>query len=123
MTVAVPAPFTGGWRRVSMAVGDEPPAESMDVWWLQAPTQHADLRTPLQGGTGDDAVLSFAGTTTWDGAWLTWTPDLTLVASDEPDTGLISWDGADLMEAGTFTADGSTVPYVERWRRLPDSDA
>jgi hypothetical protein len=104
-----------------MAVGDGPPEESMDVWWLQAPSRHADLRTPRRAGSFADPVLSFAGTTTWDGAWLTWTPDLTLVPSDRPDTGLVSWDGDDLMEAGTFDDDGVPVPYVERWRRLPDS--
>lgn len=123
MTGVLPGEFTGGWRRVSITVGDGEPHEDMSVWWLQSATHHADLRVPLvPGSPAEQDILSFAGTTTWDGAWLTWTPALTLVPSDRPDTGLVSWDDGDLLEAGSFEVDGAEVPYLERWRRIPGTD-
>jgi hypothetical protein len=57
----------------------------------------------------------------WDEPSLTWIPDLELVPNDFPDTGVVSWDGADLLETGTTVVDGADVTYVERWRRLPDT--
>jgi hypothetical protein len=111
----IPAEFTGGWIRTSISRGSAPPGEDMIVWWLQSASRHADLRMPLTPG---GEVTSFAGTTVWTAPSLTWIPDLELVPSDFRDTGVVSWDGADLLEAGTsFTG----VGYVERWRRLPDT--
>jgi hypothetical protein len=118
----IPEALTGGWKRVSISLGGEPPSEDMDVWWLQTATRHADLRVPH--GIADpcaEQCLSFAGTTSWDEPWLTWTPELTLLASEEIDTGRVSWDGEDMLEAGSTTIDGSEVGYVERWRRIPST--
>ncbi len=113
----VPAAFTGGWVRASMSLDGAPPFEDTLVWWLQSSTKHVDLRLPL--ATGD--VISFAGTTTWQAPSLTWVPDLELVPGEFPDTGVVSWEGEDLLEAGTFLIDGTEVGYVERWKRLPDT--
>jgi hypothetical protein len=117
---AIPAELTGGWQRVSIAVGDGPPREDCSVWWLQAPSCHADLRVPIGEGA---QPLAFAGSTSWQEPALTWTPALSLDPTDEVDTGVISWDGADLLEEGTCTVEGERVRYVERWRRLPGSTA
>jgi len=116
----IPAEFTGGWERISIAVDGGPSCEDMTVWWLQSVTKHADLRVPLApGGEG----MAFAGTTRWQAPSLTWLPDLEWIPSGELDTGAVSWDGDDLLEAGTTTVDGREVSYVERWRRMPDSAA
>jgi hypothetical protein len=114
----IPDEFTGGWVRVTIALGDAPPHEDMLVWWLQAASRHADLRTPLNG---DGERVAFAGTTVWDQPSLSWLPALELVPSGFPDTGVVAWDGTDLLESGTTVVDGAPVPYVERWRRLPDT--
>jgi hypothetical protein len=111
----IPAEFTGGWVRASIALGGAPAFEDTDVWWLQSYSKHADLRVPRTPG-GD--VVCFAGSTVWTAPFLTWVPDLELVTSGFPDTGVVSWDGADLLEAGITD---SGVGYVERWRRLPDT--
>lgn len=113
----IPAEFTGGWVRASMSLDGAEPFEDTVVWWLQSTSKHVDLRLPLVEGE----VISFAGTTTWEAPSLTWVPDLELVPNEFPDTGVVSWDGDDLLEAGTFIVDGSEVGYVERWQRLPDT--
>ena len=116
----IPAEFTGGWVRTSIALGDEPACEDMLVWWLQSTSRHADLRVPL--GPGAERV-AFAGTTVWEPPSLTWLPDLELVPSGFPDTGVVTWASADLLERGTTVVGGASVGYVERWRRLPDTAA
>jgi hypothetical protein len=113
----IPAEFTGGWARAGLSLDGGAFLEDAVVWWLQAPVRHADLRIPAVG-TGP--TTSFAGVTTWDGSALTWTREIDLEHYDGADVGTTSWDGADLLESGTFEAeDGSTVRYVERWVRLP----
>ena len=113
--------MTGGWQRITIAIGDGEPTEDSTVWWLQAPSRHADLRTPLEQDTGAEPMC-FAGTTSWAEPSLTWTPALELTPSVFLDIGEIGWDGDDMMEAGSFEADGGSVGYVERWRRLPGSE-
>lgn len=115
----IPAELTGGWVRHGMAVDGGEPTEPAVVWWLQAPSAHCDLRVPHEG---TDGLMAFAGTTTWAEPALTWTPALELDPSAFEDVGVVSWDGPDLMEAGSWTDDGREVPYVERWRRLPGSE-
>ena len=110
----IPAEFTGGWVRASISLDGSEPFEDTLVWWLQSTSAHADLRVPF---SGDGEVISFAGETVWADPSLTWIPALELVPNEFPDTGVLSWDGADLLEAGTAGA----VSYVERWQRLPDT--
>ena len=112
--------MTGGWVRNGISLDDAEPVENALVWWLQAPSKHCDLRLPLDG---DDGLMSFAGTTTWAEPCLTWIPEIELDPSIFTDIGAISWDGADLMEAGVFVDGDRAVSYVERWQRLPGSDA
>jgi hypothetical protein len=109
----IPAEFTGGWVRASISLADSEPFEDTLVWWLQSTSAHADLRVPF----GDGEVVSFAGETVWADPSLTWIPAMELVPNDFPDTGVVSWDGADLLEAGV----SGEVSYVERWQRLPGS--
>jgi hypothetical protein len=116
----IPDEFTGGWVRVSIALGDAPPIEDMLVWWLQAPSRHADLRLPLEPG---GELVAFAGTTVWEPPSLTWLPALELVPSGFPDTGVVRWDGTELLETGSTVIDGVPTAYVERWRRLPGTAA
>ncbi|MCW2785275.1 MAG: hypothetical protein JWP74_1792 [Marmoricola sp.] len=115
----IPAEFTGGWVRSGISLDGLPPVEDAVVWWLQAPVRHADLRLPV---ADQEPPTSFAGVTTWDGSALTWSRELDLEHYDGVDVGTTSWDGADLLESGTFQGDdGSSVSYVERWVRLPGS--
>jgi hypothetical protein len=117
----IPAEFTGGWVRASISLDGSAPFEDTLVWWLQSSSAHADLRVPhshLDGAT-DGEVISFAGETVWTNDFrnvpsLTWIPALELVPNEFPDTGVVSWEGADLLEAGV----SGEVSYVERWQRL-----
>jgi hypothetical protein len=115
----IPGVFTGGWVRRGISLGDQPPVEDAVVWWLQAPTLHADLRVPNDGG---EPLTSFAGVTTWDGTALTWTRAVDLEHYDGVDVGTVAWDGADLLESGTFEDDSGLTSYTERWVRLPGSE-
>ncbi|SOD74827.1 hypothetical protein SAMN05892883_4020 [Jatrophihabitans sp. GAS493] len=115
----IPAELTGGWVRNGIAIDGADPIETTVVWWLQAPSKHCDLRVPQVGTEG---VMSFAGTTTWDDPVLTWHPEIELDPSIFEDIGVISWDGEDMMETGSFAEGGRDVSYVERWQRLPGSE-
>jgi hypothetical protein len=117
----IPAEMTGGWVRSGIALDGGRPREDLLVWWLQAPSKHCDLRVPLIGAEGP---MSFAGITTWLDPCLTWTHELELEhdARQDDDSGIVTWEGADLLETGTFRLDNREVAYVERWRRLPGSD-
>lgn len=115
----IPAEFTGGWVRASITLDGSAPFEDALVWWLQSSSAHADLRVPFAAG---GEVIAFAGTTVWssdseDVPSLTWLPALALVPNEFPDTGLVSWDGTDLIETGT----AGEIAYVERWQRLPET--
>jgi hypothetical protein len=109
----------GGWIRSGIAIDGGVEAEDTLVWWLQAPSKHCDLRVAYSGTEG---LMSFAGTTTWAESRLTWTPEIALDPSIFEDIGVITWDGADMMEAGVYYEDGREVGYVERWKRLPGSE-
>ncbi len=125
----IPPDFTGGWARVSISLDGAAPFEDTTVWWLQAASKHADLRVPLSGSGSGSAlmaasdpapgVMAFAGTTHWEAPSLTWVPEVELDPSELADTGVMSWDGEDMLEAGETVVDGRRLRYVERWRRLP----
>lgn len=108
----------GGWVRNGLGLDGAEPTEDAVVWWLQASSKHCDLRIPH---LGDGGLKAFAGTTTWADPRLTWHPELELNPNFSEDIGVITWDGVDLMETGTFTEDGRETTYVERWQRLPGS--
>lgn len=114
----IPDIFTGAWVRRGLSLDGGPFQEDSVVWWLQGPLVHADLRVPINTGPS----TCFAGVTAWDGAALTWTRAVDLEDYAGIDTGAVTWDGPDLLEAGQFdNGDGTTTRYVERWVRLPDS--
>lgn len=114
----LPEEFVGAWYRVDIAIDGGEPGEHQTVWWLQAPFAFADLRVPLDGGGDAD---SFAGHTSWSEPSLTWTRHLDLHEQPVADTGVITWDGDDMLEDGLFGFAGKEpVAYRERWRRLPD---
>src|SRR5690348_10458191 len=115
----IPEAFTGGWVRQGLSIDGGPFIESAVVWWLQTEEHHADLRIPMDRAA---QPTSFAGVTTWDGSALTWTRQVDLEDFDGSDQGTMTWDGADLIESGTWVQpDGSATAYVERWVRLPGS--
>jgi hypothetical protein len=133
----IPRRFQGAWRRVSIAVDGGPPGEACDVVWVQAASAFADIRVARPGYGDLHPPASFAGTTAWRHPHLSWRHDLDLDAGrsgagrspedtgdtgDVGDVGRVSWDGDDLVEAGTFDDGGRPVPYVEVWRRMPRSD-
>lgn len=115
--MSVPAAFVGAWQRRSIAFGDEPPGETLDVIWLQTgPGPFADIRIDRATGA---PVACFAGTTTWTPPQLTWHHELDLAPIGRPDVGTVSWHGGDLVETGETVLDGETVAYTEVWHRLP----
>ena len=101
---------------MSIAVGDEPPDEPCDVYWLQAREAFSDLRLPRRSGADPAA---FSGHTTFEPPALTWHHRLDLTSSHEPDIWVVEWRGADLVERGRAVIDGVDVPYEEVWRRVP----
>jgi hypothetical protein len=119
--MTVPPEFKGGWFRVDMSINGGVPTETQTVWWLQANAAFADLRVPITPDAAQAPVDSFAGVTTWDAPSLTWHRELDLHGRPDADTGVIEWDGDDMLEDGKFGFDGNDpVSYRERWRRLPD---
>lgn len=134
--MVVPERFRGAWKRVSLSLDGRPPSEPAVVVWVQADAAFADVRLPRDVHDPDHAPACFAGATAWDPPHLRWAHHLDLdvppgvgTAPDEvedaatSDVGLVSWDGADLVERGTFAIGGRDVPYVEVWQRLPGCDA
>ncbi|HET6953542.1 MAG TPA: hypothetical protein VFI47_24400 [Acidimicrobiales bacterium] len=126
----IPAPFRGAWRRVSLSVDGGPPIEPSDVVWVQSASAYADLRVPRPGHADRHPPASFAGITTWRDPHLHWRHDVDLdvdpisaggAAPAGGDVGRVWWDGADLVETGTFGTGDRGTPYVEVWRRLPGS--
>jgi Protein HRI1 len=108
----IPDEFVGAWRRVSIAIDDEPPQEDSDVVWLQARSGFADLRMPRADSVDP---MAFAGVTTWEPPSLTWHHNISL----EPpwtDVGAVHWRGDDLVERGATTVDGEPATYEEVWR-------
>jgi HRI1 protein len=115
---AIPDPFVGAWRRVSITLGDGPPDEPSDVVWLQARCRFADLRLPRRRGV---EPVAFAGVTSWDAPALTWHHRLDLAAS-APDVGVMEWRGDDLVERGAAYHGGELTTYEEVWRRAPGGE-
>jgi hypothetical protein len=126
--MAIPERFRGAWQRVALSLDGASPGEPAVVVWVQADEVFADLRVPRDVRDSGHAPACFAGVTTWEPPHLCWDHHLDLEA--EPghgpatgDVGLVSWEGGDLVERGTFVIGGRTVPYVEVWRRLPGCEA
>jgi len=124
----LPEPFTGGWLRRSIRLGDGAPGEGSTVVWLQAGEHFADLRVPYDAPAAEGhVVMSFAGTTAWQPGGgdtperLRWTHVLDLQAWAAEDGAAVWFDGDDLIEEGVFDIDGESVPYTEVWGRLPGS--
>lgn len=115
----IPEAFVGAWQRVSIALGDEPASAGAHVMWVQGWSAYADIRVPLVAG--GDGLDCFAGHTSWEPPCLRWGHDIDLAGGPAAvtDVGFVEWDGADLIERGTFVIDGAEVAYVEVWRKLP----
>lgn len=113
-----PARFTGLWRRVSVAVGEQQPDERASVHWLQAGDRFVDLRRPLDGQSALSGPRAFGGTTAWRAPVLTWHHELDSRPGPSADEGHITWDGdGRLTERGVVAVAGETLPYVEVWER------
>jgi hypothetical protein len=111
---------------VSIALGDGPPIERQNVFWLQAASGFADLRLPIDEASGA-GTSCFAGVTSFDddggAAHLQWAHDVSLEPVLSGDEGYVEWRDDDLVERGVFAIDGALAPYEELWRREPASDA
>jgi hypothetical protein len=114
--MTVPDEFVGAWRRRSIALDGGAPAETATVIWLQTHSAFADVRVDAASGA---AVACFAGHTSWQPPQLHWRHDLDLAGQGRADIGTVAWRGHDLVESGETDVDGTVVPYVEVWRRLP----
>lgn len=136
----IPERFRGAWKRVSLSLDGRPPSEPAVVVWVQADEAFADVRVPRDVRDPDHVPACFAGATSWDPPYLRWAHHLDLDVppgagagagappgavedSATSDVGLVSWEGDDLVERGTFTIGGRDVPYVEVWQRLPRCEA
>jgi hypothetical protein len=125
----VPDAYLGVWNRTLLetAGGRD---ERSQVWWLQTPRWHADLRIPAGrpdfSGVNrladcDDAQLAwlarqqgFCGVTQVDGDDCTWHRQLDFQpANGSRDIGRMIFDGERVIETGVES------DYLEIWERLP----
>ena len=128
--MAVPDEYVAVWSRVSIALDDQPAGEYQDVTWMQSGELYCDLRVPLTALVGADVseVVSFAGDCISESPCLRWTHELELDRDPGPgslagvDVGEVWWDGADLIERGSFEGPDGPVVYTEVWRRLDPGD-
>jgi len=118
---AIPARFTGTWRRRSIAFDGGEPHEPATVVWVQSSSDYADLRVPVDGV--GDPPKSFAGRVRWDGRCLRWSREVDL--DDRPGAevvGRVWFEDGLLLEAGTFQRRDGPRAYVQVWERQPGSD-
>ena len=128
--MAVPDEYVAVWSRVSIALDDQPAVEYQDVTWIQSGELYCDLRVPLAERLGADVsdVVSFAGDCISEPPCLRWTHQLELDREPGPgslagvDVGEVWWDGADLIERGSFEGADGPIVYTEVWRRLDPGD-
>lgn len=119
----VPADLIGIWRRESiLLIGvegiPEVPRETADVIWFQARSRYADLRLPRAPGAGPlSAAEAFGGGQTWRAPRLHFHHELDRSGGFGDDQGVLSWDGATLLERGEFVSAGVVCRYTERWVR------
>lgn len=116
----IPDELLGVWRRESIqligAPGiDSAPFETAEVYWFQARSRFADLRIPRRSGVPLSDAEAFGGTQTWQPPSLRFHHALDRSGKPGADQGDLSWDGATLVEHGTFEVDGEHCQYVERW--------
>lgn len=111
--MTLPARFLGAWLRTEMLV-DGGAVENAPTMWLEAGAAFVDVRAP--GGVASD--MTFAGTTSWSEPHLTWTHEIDSAESDA-DVGLITPDGDDFVESGSFTLDDREITFAERWTPQP----
>ena len=114
----IPEDLVGVWRRISLAIGDDPPSENSRVVWIQARARFADIRTPAEGAPGGVEPMSFAGHSSWDAPRLTFHHAIDLGAPSE-DVGALSWRGEELVESGEIESKGQNIAFEEVWRRTP----
>jgi hypothetical protein len=113
--IDLPARFFGAWERSALTIDGAPVTDAGRAVWVQAGAVFVDVRGP--GGFASDTC--FAGTTKWSEPYLAWTHVIDRAgAQDGEDRGHITFDGDDLIEAGSFIA-GVERAYAERWTRLP----
>ena len=127
----MPDAYLGVWNRTLLetASGRD---ERSQVWWLQTPRWHADLRIPagrpdFSGVSSlavcDDTQLAwlatqqgFCGVTQVDGNDCTWHRQLDFQpANGSRDIGHMAFDGERVIETGV------DADYLEIWERLPQS--
>lgn len=111
------ADLQGGWRRVSLRLGDEAPFECQDVLWLQVGEHFADLR--VRNGPEDLLPASaFAGVVGVDPPAIDFVHQVDLADEPAHDRAELSWRGPDLVERGVVDLDGVEVSFEEVWRRV-----
>lgn len=127
----VPDPYLGVWRRTLLETASARDEHSQ-VWWLQTPRWHADLRLPagrpdFSGVTRlaecNDVQLAwlatqqgFCGVTQVDGEQCTWHRQMDFQpANGNRDIGRMVFDGERVIETGV------EADYREIWERLPPS--
>jgi len=127
----VPDRYLGVWNRTLLETADGRDDRSQ-VWWLQTPRWHADLRIPadrpdFSGITRlaecDDAQLAwlatqqgFCGVTQVEGERCTWHRQMDFQpAKGSRDIGRMAFDGERVIETGV------EADYREIWERLPHS--
>lgn len=130
-TVPVPQQYLGVWQRkhLESAAGVY---DSSQVFWLQTPVLHADIRIPaVRPAFSDKTSLEdfslvelkqlagqkgFAGVTSVVGKTCLWLRHLDYQPRrDEHDIGYMEFNGTQLVETGL------AKNYFEIWERLPES--
>jgi DNA-binding GntR family transcriptional regulator len=108
----LPDGFVRPWVRTGLWLDGTRVDRAGPTYWVQAPLLFVDVRAP--GGPGDDTA--FAGTTSFDGGWLTWRHAVQRALDLSTDRAEVVLDGHTLIEDGIdlFGAER----YRESWRAL-----
>jgi hypothetical protein len=116
--MSLPEQFIGAWERTGAVVDGVPVPDAGRVVWVEAGVAYVDVRGP--GAFASDTT--FAGITTWVEPHLTWAHTIDASLDAGVDTGVISYDGDDVIEDGEYEDEtGRVITYSERWSRLPGS--
>lgn len=127
----VPAEYLGVWQRRILETGDGRRDTESQVFWLQAPRWHGDIRVPARrpdfAGVGSLAQCSrmqlewlcrqqgFAGITEVAGDICRWRRQIDFQLNEANDVGRMVFAGERLEEFGV------EADYYELWECLPES--
>ncbi|MEE4382119.1 MAG: hypothetical protein V2J02_09015 [Pseudomonadales bacterium] len=123
----IPDALLGLWERESVTLEGAPglpegPFEAARVRWFQARSYYADLRIPHGAAAPFAEEEAFGGRQRFRAPRLRFLHELDRSGRLGDDEGELAWDGAALLESGSFEFAGRACRYRERWVRRSRPD-